>query len=251
MQPFHGEAAGDGPGAVRRHRHLTELEVNEGRGTADTGSSMAAFDPVDTFLVKQDIEYFEAATGFETENSYQVLGASGMTAVLGPVVAKESSGVLARMCCGTRRPWTIRLAPPQPLLVIQRPFKWLFQEIRVYSGPDGRFLGTVRRDSKGWPFQKNFSIDDASGAPLLKVTCPFLSFGWNFTLRDLEGCELGHITKKWAGVLQECFTDADNFGVGFPIELPGTTKALLLAAVFLIDFCFFEDNAVQHSNRRR
>ena len=36
--------------------------------------------------------------------------------------------------------------------------------------------------------------------------------------------------------LVERGTDADNFGVEFPQELPVAAKALLLAAVFLIDF---------------
>merc|ERR1712113_984123 len=92
-------------------------------------------------------------------------------------------------------------------------------------------------------------MGDHDGQPLLRITCPFLSFGYTFTLRELDGQELGTISKKWAGVLQELFTDADNFGVGFPIDLPTASKALVLGAVFLIDFCFFEDNEEFHDGQ--
>merc|ERR1712232_787559 len=214
------------------------------------GRVLPQFEALDTFLVKQNIERFEAITGIETENSYQVLGAAGSSAVLGPVLAKESSGFLVRLACGNKRPWTIRLGEPPHLLVIERPFKFLLQEVRVFSGPEHVFLGVVRRECRGYPFQRNFTVLDANGEPFLRITCPFLSFGWNFTLRDLDDRELGKISKKWTGAMQELFTDADNFGVGFPLDLPTDGKALVLGAVFLIDFCFFEDNEVQRNQRR-
>ena len=36
------------------------------------------------------------------------------------------------------------------------------------------------------------------------------------------------------------FTDADNFGINFPIDLDVKVKATLLGATFLIDFMYFE-----------
>ena len=36
------------------------------------------------------------------------------------------------------------------------------------------------------------------------------------------------------------FTDAQNFGVTFPIDLDVKVKATLLGATFLIDFMYFE-----------
>jgi hypothetical protein len=214
-----------------------------------TPESLQQFEGLDCFLVKQDVEHFEAITGIETENSYQVLGAVGSRAVFGPVVAKESSNFFARMACGNKRPWTIKLASAPHVLIIQRPFKFVMQEVRVFSGPDKQFCGSVKRQCRGFPFQRNFMLFDAYGEPVLELTCPFLSYGWEFTLSDLDGNELGKISKKWAGFMQEMFTDADNFGAGFPPDLPVMTKALVLGAVFLIDFCFFEDNEVQNGRR--
>merc|ERR1712232_1015475 len=84
-------------------------------------------DNVDCFAVKQEVEHFEAITGIETENSYQVLGAFGGRPTFGPVLAKESSNFLSRMLCGNRRPWTIRLDQAPHILLIERPFKFLMQ----------------------------------------------------------------------------------------------------------------------------
>ena len=52
--------------------------------------------------------------------------------------------------------------------------------------------------------------------------------------------EVGKITKQWSGLGKEMFSDAENFGVSFPIDLDVKMKAVLLAAVFLVDFMFFE-----------
>ena len=45
---------------------------------------------------------------------------------------------------------------------------------------------------------------------------------------------VGRVTKQWTGLAKEAFTDADNFGISFPIDLDVNIKAVLLGAVFLI-----------------
>jgi len=63
---------------------------------------------------------------------------------------------------------------------------------------------------------------------------------WTFNIIHETG-DVGVITKKWSGLGKEVFTDADNFGITFSSELKETTKAILLGAVFLIDFLYFEN----------
>ena len=50
----------------------------------------------------------------------------------------------------------------------------------------------------------------------------------------MDGTVVGKVTKQWSGVAREAFTDADNFGVNFPMDLDVRIKTVLLAAVFLI-----------------
>ena len=61
-----------------------------------------------------------------------------------------------------------------------------------------------------------------------------------FDITTLDGTNVGKITKQWTGMVKEAFTDADNFGVTFPLDLDAKVKATLLGAVFLMDFMYFE-----------
>ncbi|XP_045293078.1 phospholipid scramblase 1-like isoform X1 [Leopardus geoffroyi] len=55
-----------------------------------------------------------------------------------------------------------------------------------------------------------------------------------------EEIVLGKISKKWAGFMRELFTNADKFGIQFPLDLDVKIKALMLGASFLIDYMYFE-----------
>jgi len=59
-------------------------------------------------------------------------------------------------------------------------------------------------------------------------------------LSSQTGEQVGIITKQWSGIGKEAFTDADNFGISFPLDLDVKVKATLLGALFLIDFMYFE-----------
>lgn len=50
----------------------------------------------------------------------------------------------------------------------------------------------------------------------------------------LNGDEVGKISKQWSGLAREMFTDADFFGINFPMDLDVRMKAVMLGACFLI-----------------
>ena len=232
---------------------------------------------VDTILVRQEVEHFEAMSGIETENSYVVLGAAAQRAKF-RMLAIEQSGVLARLVCGSRRPFTMKLvaAPLEahgasaragfgsmgidprlrgaaPLLVLERPLRLVRQEVVVRDGA-GERLGRVRQECR--VVARDFTVLDAGDEPVMLIHCGFglanlITPRWTFTLLGLDGEPVGEIRKQWSGLLQEAFTDADNFGVALPAELPSTSKALVLAAVILIDYLYFEDNELQNQRGRR
>jgi hypothetical protein len=52
--------------------------------------------------------------------------------------------------------------------------------------------------------------------------------------------EVGKISKQWTGYVREAYTDADNFGATFPMDLDVKIKAVLLAGVFLIVIYIFK-----------
>lgn len=45
---------------------------------------------------------------------------------------------------------------------------------------------------------------------------------------------VGKISKQWSGLVREMFTDVDNFGIQFPLDLDVKMKAVMLGACFLI-----------------
>lgn len=45
---------------------------------------------------------------------------------------------------------------------------------------------------------------------------------------------MGRICKQWSGLAREMFTDADHFGISFPMDLDVKMKAVLIGACFLI-----------------
>lgn len=64
--------------------------------------------------------------------------------------------------------------------------------------------------------------------------------------------EIGLISKQWSGILRELFTDADYFGVSFPMDLDVKMKAVLLGAVFLvvcIKYITFNDKSFEINDK--
>ncbi|CAG0899734.1 unnamed protein product [Cyprideis torosa] len=141
----------------------------------------------------------------------------------------------------------------------------------------GQVMGSVVQN---WSvFFPDFSIKDAAGNTVLKIEGPFCTCSccgdvdfedrnvdfevkeidfeltevdfevkevdfyvknFDFEVKNMSGQKVGKISKQWSGLVKEAFTDADTFGVSFPMDLDVRTKATLMGAVFLIDFMFFE-----------
>lgn len=49
-----------------------------------------------------------------------------------------------------------------------------------------------------------------------------------------ETSKIGKISKQWTGLIREAFTDSDNFGIQFPMDLDVKMKAVMIGACFLI-----------------
>jgi uncharacterized protein YxjI len=66
--------------------------------------------------------------------------------------------------------------------------------------------------------------------------------GWNFQLLGPNGEELGRVTKKWAGLAKEMFTNADTYVIDLADAARGRREVaqLLLAAGLAIDTVFKE-----------
>lgn len=191
--------------------------------------------PVSGLVISQKKEWGEILTSFETRNRYVVLSPEGDELYF---AAEEGGGFLLRNFLKSARPFTIRVleADGRQVLSLKRPFKIYFHKMDIFDA-EGAMLGTVQ---KRFAFMRRiYSVLDAAGEEVFQLLGPFLH-PWTFQIR-VDAREVGKITKKWSGLLKEAFTDADNFGITFPPDLDVRAKALLVGAVFLIDFVHFED----------
>ena len=193
---------------------------------------------LDALVVRQRVETAQAGTGFETANRYVLATPQGVVLF----TAVEAGGsFLARDLLKVLRPFTIHVldADGSEVLRLRRPFRLYFHRLEV-SDARGGALGCVqRRFSLLW---RIFSVQDAAGEELFELFGPILQ-PWTFEIRR-RGLEVGKITKKWSGLFKEAVADADNFAVVFPADADVRARALLVGAVFLIDFidfCYFKN----------
>lgn len=215
---------------------------------------------IDQLIVKQKVEIGEAIAGmldigYESKNKYKILNSLGQQVYK----AKEDSDCCTRMCCGPVRPFDMVIKDNNDTEVIHlsRPlacqscwFPCCLQEMEV-SSPPGTTIGYVKQE---WSVLKpKFTIMDGDGNEVLKIVGPFCTFSFCGDVEFMvmtpdESEEVGKISKSWSGMLKEAFTDADNFGISFPMDLDVRCKAVLIGACFLIDYMFFEKQANKESD---
>ncbi|KAL8187848.1 UNVERIFIED_CONTAM: Phospholipid scramblase 1 [Gekko kuhli] len=210
---------------------------------------------IDQILIHQQIELLEVITGFETSNKYEIKNALGQRVYF----AAEENDCCTLNCCGPSRPFTLKIFDNlgQPVIELIRPLRCsscccpcCLQELEVHA-PPGKPVGYIKQL---WdPCLPKFSVQNEAREDVLKVVGPCVVCSCcediNFEVKSTdEESTVGRISKQWTGFVREAFTDADNFGIQFPLDLDVKIKAVLLGACFLIDFMFFEHG---HNRQQR
>lgn len=204
---------------------------------------------VDQLLVKQKVELLEAFLDFEGNNKYVVTNSMGQQVYF----MAENTDCCTRQFCGNMRPFEMTVLDNHQREVVHfsRPLKCdnclpccCLQELEVFS-PPGTLIGYVKQN---WTFcRPNFTIYAADKTtPIIKIRGPFCTLKCcsdvKFDVLTTSDENVGEIRKQWTGLVKEAFTDADNFGITFPMDLDVKVKATLLGALVLIDFLHFEEN---------
>ncbi|NXH31971.1 PLS2 scramblase, partial [Myiagra hebetior] len=196
---------------------------------------------IDQVLIHQQLELLEIVTGFEENNKYELKNALGQRVYF----AAEDNDCLTRNCCGPSRPFTIRITDNlgREVITLQRPLRCslcccpcCLQELEVQA-PPGKTIGYVVQN---WHVcLPKFTIQDEKRTDILKITGPCIVCRCcedvNFEVKSLdETSTVGKISKQWTGLVREMFTDADHFGISFPMDLDVKMKAVMIGACFLI-----------------
>lgn len=202
---------------------------------------------IDQLLIHQQIELIEILVGWETNNKYQIKNSLGQKVFF----AAEENDCCTRYWCGPLRPFTIKVLDNygQEVLTLNRPLKCAsccypccLQELEVQA-PPGNPIGYVIQD---WhPLKPKFTIQNERKEPVLKIEGPACHCKCCsdvvFEVKSVDETHVvGKICKQWTGFLREAYTDADNFGIQFPMDLDVKIKAVMVGACFLIDFMYFE-----------
>ncbi|KAL2804493.1 phospholipid scramblase 1 isoform 2, partial [Daubentonia madagascariensis] len=196
---------------------------------------------IDQLLIHQQIELLEVLTGFETNNKYEIKNSLGQRVYF----AVEDTDFCTRNCCGPSRPFTLRILDNmgKEVITLERPLRCsscccpcCLQEIEIQA-PPGVPVGYV---TQTWhPCLPKFTIQNEKREDVLKITGPCIVCSCcadiDFEIKSLdEQILVGKISKQWTGILREAFTDADNFGIQFPLDLDVKMKAVMMGACFLI-----------------
>jgi uncharacterized protein YxjI len=189
----------------------------------------------DFLIIKQQVEWLESFTSYETENRYAILNQHGDEQYF----AEERSSFWARMFLPSQRPLDIEVFNNygNQVMAIRKPFRFFVPEIKVYNEND-KSVSIVKK--KFWSIRRTFFVYDNSGNEIYKIIGPIFH-PWTFKIMK-DGKELGKISKKWSGIGKEMFTDADTFNVQFPNDASDEEKKIFVGATFLIDLMYFENN---------
>jgi uncharacterized protein YxjI len=184
-------------------------------------------------FIKQQLEKAEVWLGFETRNRYSINNGLFYAAEM----STSMGAIFSRLFMANWRPFTMEIQnqASNTALTLERPFRFYFHELEIFHA-NGELIGTVKRQFG--ILRRHYVIYDAHDREVFTLFGPLLH-PWTFKIFQ-NGREAGKITKQWSGLFKEVFSKADNFDVEFPSDANTTQKALLMGAIFLIDFVHFE-----------
>ncbi|XP_015792443.1 phospholipid scramblase 2 [Tetranychus urticae] len=187
---------------------------------------------IDTFLVSKKHDRDESKYTYLIKNN---LDQKVYTAV-------EEYDECCMCCCSTTRPFDIRVFDSQKRDVINfyRPLGcqscWLFCCLQILEvTASGTLCGFIEQS---WsPFYTEFRICDATGKTVLLIKGPPEPYVLNqFKVLSTDGkTEVGNVQSLLPNLVQGRLADADHFSISFSMDLDVNIKAVLLAALILID----------------
>ena len=118
-----------------------------------------------------------------------------------------------------------------------RPRKVLKSRVEITDGK-GLPVGVIVQENVFG--KKRFSLDGAAGETLGRINAENWR-AWDFAIEDATGQEVGRITKKWAGLLKEGFTTADNYVLEITGGVSDDLRLMMLGSAAGVDVALKQD----------
>lgn len=211
---------------------------------------------VDRLFIHQEFELLECLFCLETNNKYLVKNANSQIAYR----AEEDTQFWQRCLCCSSRGYQLAVydGSERQVMTLRRSitccaFNCCWEKRRSVVelfDVESRPIGSIRQDLSCLvptyllveKLQSGEEIVLILKAPrcLTFSCCSTSEFRIYQERDDGERHKVGDITKKYGGCFRETCTDADEWAINFPLAMPITHKALVMAACFAIDFRYFE-----------
>lgn len=180
----------------------------------------------------------EKVNFFKFENTYQVYDSNGVN--IGAVRQKLTTGQkLLRVLLNKKMlPFLLEIVnrDKQVEASISRGWTFFMSKITVKDG-QGKTIGSIQQKFK--LFKPTFTIFNASDMLIAEIKGDWKA--WNFVIHDTSKMQIGTISKKWAGAMQEIFTSADKYNVSIdPKYSNKENKTAILAGAITIDMVLKE-----------
>lgn len=181
------------------------------------------------FLIREHPGLFKAA------NNYDIVAPDTKQLVM--KCREENMSRLTRVLRFTdfkrTTPFTImvRAIDGAQLLRVARGIPVLASVVRVYDETD-TLIGSFRQ--KPFSVSGAFDVRDAEGQTVCRLKGGMA--GWNFSFLTADEIELARVTRKWAGLEKELFTNANDYILKIDDAVPedSVIRQLVLASVLCI-----------------
>jgi len=225
------------------------------------------------FQVQQQVELLEAALNaisidYEGANKYKVKDIAGNDMYF----VAEESGCLMRQCCSPWHTMTLHMTDMRGVKVLTMHRPWALNccclelgnmcgksHMEFYGGADideAQKIGSIGMPCCGGGFVPTFNILDRNGDTRAAVKGPCCCVsdlcGAKFSVHGADGAPVGEVkklgVKSFKGAAKELGTDADNFELSFPVDTDVNVKALMIGALLMLDYTFFESGGATEFN---
>jgi uncharacterized protein YxjI len=175
---------------------------------------------------------------FKFENTYQLYDDMGVN--IGAVCQKLTIGQkLLRMILNKGLlPFLLEIkdVDGNEQAAISRGWTFWMSKITITDG-NGNMAGTIKQKFKF--FKPEFIISDSNGVEIAIIKGDWKA--WSFEINDPNQKQIGTISKKWAGAMQEIFTSADKYNVSLNSEITDNLRKIaILSAAITIDMVLKE-----------